>query len=69
MWETQSGKFTTSNKVNVDFLLLEFSAAKIVTCKCHINESTNGRYNMILGRGLLTALVLDIKFSDNVIIG
>ena len=51
------------------FLLLEFSATKIVTWKCHVDKSTNGRYNMILGRDLLTALVLDIKFSDHFILG
>ena len=36
--------------------------------KCYVDEYTNGRYNMILGRDLLTALGLDFKFSDNVII-
>ena len=69
MWETQSGKFTTSKKVNLDFCLPEFSATKIVTWECHIRESTNSRYDMILGRDLLTALVMDLKFSDNIIIG
>ena len=54
--------------MNVDFCLPEFSATKIVTWKYHVDKSTNGRYDMILGRYLLTALVLDIKFSDNVII-
>ena len=30
-WETQSGKFATSKKVNIYFCLPEFSATKIVT--------------------------------------
>ena len=34
-----------------------------------MDESTNGRYDFILGKDLLTALVLDIDFPDNVIIG
>ena len=34
-----------------------------------MDESTNGRYDMILGRDLITALGLDFKFSDNIIIG
>ena len=42
---------------------------KTVTWKCHIDESTTGRYDMILGRDLLTALGLDLKFSENVIRG
>ena len=69
MWETQAGKFTTSKKVNVDFCIPKFSATNIVTWKCHVDDSTNGRYDMILGRDLLTALGLDLKLSKNVIIG
>ena len=42
---------------------------QIVTYKCHVDESTNSRYNMILGRDLLTALVLTLKFSENFICG
>ena len=67
-WETQAGKFTTSKKVNIDFFLPEFSATKIVTWKCHIDDSTNVIYDTILGRDLLTALGLDLKFSKNVIL-
>ena len=40
-----------------------------MTWKCHLNESNNGRYDMILGRDLLTSLGMDLKFSDNVMIG
>ena len=69
MWETQYGKFKTSRKVNIDFFLPEFSATKIVKWKSHMDESTNCRYDMILGRDLITALELDHKFSKNVIIG
>ena len=34
-----------------------------------MDEFTNGRYDMILGRYLLTELGLDLKFSENVGIG
>ena len=34
-----------------------------------MDNSTNRRYDMILGRDLFTALGLDIKFSGNIIIG
>ena len=34
-----------------------------------MDESTNFRYNLILGRDLLPALGKCVKFSDNVIIG
>ena len=55
--------------MNVDFCLPEFSATNIVTWKCHEDESSTGRYDMILGRDLLTALVLDLKFPENAING
>ena len=41
----------------------------IIIRKCHIDDSTNGRYYIFLGRDLFTALGLDIKVYDNVISG
>ena len=55
--------------MNVHFYLPEFSVIKIVTWKCHVDASTTGRYGMIICRDLLTTLVLDIKFSQNTVIG
>ena len=69
MWEAQSREFTTWKKVNVEFCLSGFSATKIVMWKFHVDESTYGRYDMILGRYLLTAMGLDLKFYDNAILG
>ena len=37
-----------------------------MTWKYYVDDSTKGRYNTILGRDLLTALGLDIKFSEKV---
>ena len=68
-WETQSGKFTASQKVNVDLCLLEFSGTNIVSWKFHADSSLNIRYNVILCIYLLTALGLYIKFSGNIMIG
>ena len=66
-WGTQVGKFTSLKKLNLDFFLPEFSATKIVIWKCHIDKSTNGRYDMIIVRDILSELVPDLKFSDNII--
>ena len=55
--------------MTIEFCLTEFSATKIVTWKCHVDESTNRRYDIIIGRDLLTTLGLDLKFSKNIIIG
>ena len=49
--------------------LPEFSATNTVMWKFHAEESINSGYDMILVRDLLTELGLDIKFSDNTIIG
>ena len=69
MWETQAEKFTTLKKVRVEFYLPEFSATEIVAWKFHVNESTKGRYNMIPGRYLLTALGLGLHFFNCIIVG
>ena len=37
--------------------------------KCHVDNKTNIRYDMILDRDLLTTLFLDLKFFKNIIIG
>ena len=64
-WGKQYGIFKASQVVNVDLCQPGFSATKTVTWKCHVDKYTVGRYDIIL---LLTTLVIDIKFSDHVII-
>ena len=66
-WSTQPNNFKTKYMVNIDFTLPDFSAKKIVTWKCHVDESTEGQYDMIIGRELLTSLGINIKFYDNTI--
>ena len=68
-WETQAEKVQAPNKANVDFCLPKFSATKIVSWKCHVDKKTNIRYDMILGRDLINALGLDLKFYEDLIIG
>ena len=53
----------------VDLCLHTFSAKKITTCKFHVGDSTKIRYDMIIGRDIITALVLYLKFSVYIIIG
>ena len=52
----------------VDLSLMEFSATKIVTQKFHVDDSTEKRYDTILGTDLLTKLGLGIKISEHIII-
>ena len=60
MWQIQAAKFTTHEMEKVDFCLPEISATKIMTWKFHADESTERRHNMIVGRDLLTTIVLDL---------
>ena len=55
---------TTNLKVKIDFILPELSATKIVTWNFHVDDSVKGRYYMILGKDLLTQLLLNVKFSE-----
>ena len=59
----QAGSSTTNLKVKIDFTLPELSATKIVTWNFHVDDYNKGRYGMILGRDLLTALLLSSKCS------
>ena len=38
-----------------------------MTRKWHVDDSANGRYDMILGRDILPELRLNLKFSEHVI--
>ena len=53
-WQTQAGKITTNIKFQVDFTLTALSTTNVVTWKCHVDGSASGRYNMILGKDILT---------------
>ena len=66
-WHTQARKITTNIKVKIDFILPELSATKIVMWNFHMDDFAKGRYDMILGRDILTALGINLKLSDHVI--
>ena len=53
-WHTKDGNITTNLKVKMDFALPALSATNVVTWKFHVDDSAKVRYNMILGRYLLT---------------
>ena len=55
-WNTQAGNITTNLKVKLDFTLPTVSATNFVTWNCYVNGFVKGRYDMILGKGLLREL-------------
>ena len=46
-----------------------FKATKIVMWRYYMDESTKVKYSMILVRGILTGLILNLKNSKHVIKG
>ena len=49
---TQAGNINTNCKVKGGFTLPELSAADVMARNYHVDDSTKGRYGMILGRYL-----------------
>ena len=60
---TQAGNITSDLKFKLDFALPALSTENVVTCKCYADDSAEGRYDIILGRYILTELGLNLKFS------
>ena len=63
----QAVNITTNMKVKIDCTLPELSAKKNVTWNCHVDYFAQGRYDIILGIYLLTALGSNIIFSEHII--
>ena len=51
---TQTGNITTNLKVKVDFTLPALSKTNFVTWNFHTDDCAKGRYDIILGRYILT---------------
>ena len=51
-----SGQYYYKPKGKIDFALPEISATKKMTWNCHVDDPTKVRYDMILGRYILTEL-------------
>ena len=47
-WHMQEGNITDDYKVKVDFALPALNATNILIWKWHVDDSANGRYDMIL---------------------
>ena len=66
-WNTQVGNITTDLRIKIDLTLPDFSATKIVMWNCHVDDSANSRYYIILGRKILIELGLNLELSELVI--
>ena len=69
-WSTQGGEFLTTHTTNVELVLPELDATKIVKWNFHVDDSQKtSRYDMITGQDLLLELKLNLCFSSCTIKG
>ena len=66
-WHKQAEDITTNLKVREYFTLPALIATNVVTWKCRVDDSAKVRYDMILGRDILTELGLNLDFYEHVI--
>ena len=68
-WTTQGGTFTTSHTAKVELVFPELDPTKIVNWKFHVDDSEtpNPRYDLIIGRDLLTELGIVLNFANQTI--
>ena len=69
-WNTKGGKFETTHKCKVKFMLPAFHENRDIEWNCYV-DSTDGnlsRYDMIIGRDLLHELNMDFLFSSGLMV-
>ena len=64
-WQTKAGTFLTSSKVKCTFTLPEFHDNRDINWKMYVDESENenSKYDMIIGRDLLSELGIEFSFK------
>ena len=53
-WHLQAVNITTNLKIKIDFTSLQVSATKVLTWNYHVDDFVKIRYDIILGRYILT---------------
>ena len=66
-WNTAAGLFTMSQKTVIRFMLPELHEKRIIEYKVHVTD-TESRYDMIMGRDLLSTLGITLNFQNESII-
>ena len=70
VWRTNGGLFTTRHECPINFTLPEFTMSRDVKWTVQVDESpeNNSRYDMIMGRDLLSTLGIDIMWSKGTLV-
>ena len=67
-YHTAAGTFDSQHSMKLTISLDEFGGNEKAVHQFDLDESEDGiGYDMIIGRDLMTALDLDVRFSDNTI--
>ena len=67
MWNTAAGPLNTSERVDIEFALPELSPSATIKATVHVHPAKITRYDMIIGRDMLTELGIDVLFSTSTI--
>ena len=62
----QAVRIKTNQKLKVNFCLPKLGATEIVTWGCHVDDSSEIRYSMIIGSYFLIALVLLLLIKQSI---
>ena len=65
----QASNIKTDHKVKFILYLPQSRSTKIATWECHVDDFTEIRHATILGRDIITSLVLSLECSKHVIKG
>jgi hypothetical protein len=69
-WNTKAGSFNTNSKCKISFVLPEFHENRDISANVYVDNSPSEdcKYDMIIGRDILSALGIDLVFSEGVML-
>jgi transposase InsO family protein len=69
-WNTLGGKFFTKHQALLDFKFPELDSTKMVTWKCHVDDSTSANkaaYDMIIGMDLMVSIGIFVNTATKTV--
>ena len=66
-WNTAAGTFTTNRRAKINMQLIDLSDTLTITGNLHLCEKISPRYDMVLGRNILSELGIVLDFAKGLI--